>query len=133
MKLFGNNECIMQVITLFTVLTSYTGLISAMMAHDIVWIFTFYVLKTSNWLVTGTLLSRIVRSYLQHYGYEETLKLLDIAGESTVPPISVVPENGVIEEDSMYALNQRTTLRQVYLNYASGYNYSIGPLNFLVP
>lgn len=58
-------------------------------------------------------ISRIVRSYLQHYGYEETLKLLDIAGQSTVPPISVVPENGVIEEDSMYALNQRRTLRQV--------------------
>lgn len=30
-----------------------------------------------------------------------------------MPPISVVPENGVIEEDSMYALNQRRTLRQV--------------------
>ncbi|XP_057793607.1 ran-binding protein M homolog [Salvia miltiorrhiza] len=55
----------------------------------------------------------IVRSYLQHYGYEETLKLLDIAGQSTVPPISVVPENGVIEEDSMYALNQRRNLRQL--------------------
>ncbi|KAL0437929.1 UNVERIFIED_CONTAM: Ran-binding protein M [Sesamum latifolium] len=55
----------------------------------------------------------IVRSYLQHYGYEETLKLFDIAGQSTVPPISLVPENGFSEEDSMYALNQRRTLRQL--------------------
>ncbi|KAH6759355.1 SPla/RYanodine receptor domain-containing protein [Perilla frutescens var. frutescens] len=55
----------------------------------------------------------IVRSYLQHYGYEETLKLLDIAGKSTVPPISLVSENGVIEEDNMYALNQRRALRQL--------------------
>ncbi|KAK4413361.1 Ran-binding protein M [Sesamum alatum] len=55
----------------------------------------------------------IVRSYLQHYGYEETLKLFDIAGQSTVPPISLVLENGFSEEDSMYALNQRRTLRQL--------------------
>ncbi|XP_011096432.1 ran-binding protein 9 [Sesamum indicum] len=55
----------------------------------------------------------IVRSYLQHYGYEETLKLFDIAGQSTVPPISLVPEYGFSEEDSMYALNQRRTLRQL--------------------
>ncbi|KAL0326363.1 UNVERIFIED_CONTAM: Ran-binding protein M [Sesamum radiatum] len=55
----------------------------------------------------------IIRSYLQHYGYEETLKLFDIAGQSTVPPISLVPENGFSEEDSMYALNQRRTLRQL--------------------
>ncbi|KAG6431980.1 hypothetical protein SASPL_103552 [Salvia splendens] len=54
----------------------------------------------------------IVRSYLQHNGYEETLKLLDIAGQSTVPPISVAPENGVSEEE-MYALSERKTIRQL--------------------
>ncbi|KAK6116690.1 hypothetical protein DH2020_049572 [Rehmannia glutinosa] len=55
----------------------------------------------------------IIRSYLQHYGYEETLKLLDIAGKSTVPPVSVVPENSLNEKDGTYALNQRKTLRQL--------------------
>ncbi|XP_073288222.1 ran-binding protein M homolog isoform X1 [Primulina huaijiensis] len=56
---------------------------------------------------------RIVRSYLQHYGYEETLKLFDMASKSTVPPISLVSEIGCGEEDSVYALNQRRTLRQL--------------------
>ncbi|KAK4483880.1 hypothetical protein RD792_011089 [Penstemon davidsonii] len=55
----------------------------------------------------------IVRSYLQHYGYEETLNMLDAAGESNIPPISAVPEIGSNDEDSMYALNQRRTLRQL--------------------
>ncbi|CAA0809884.1 SPla/RYanodine receptor (SPRY) domain-containing protein [Striga hermonthica] len=55
----------------------------------------------------------IVRSYLQHYGYEETLKLLDIAASSTVPPISLAQENGSNEEDSAYALNHRRTLREL--------------------
>ncbi|GER37827.1 SPla/RYanodine receptor (SPRY) domain-containing protein [Striga asiatica] len=55
----------------------------------------------------------IVRSYLQHYGYEETLKLLDIAASSTVPPISLTQENGTNEEDSAYALNHRRTLREL--------------------
>ncbi|EYU22806.1 hypothetical protein MIMGU_mgv1a005806mg [Erythranthe guttata] len=57
----------------------------------------------------------IVRSYLQHYGYEETLKLFDIDGRNTMPPISVIPENGDSEEDSisMYALKQRNTVRRL--------------------
>ncbi|KAL3830314.1 hypothetical protein ACJIZ3_019116 [Penstemon smallii] len=55
----------------------------------------------------------IVRSYLQHYGYEETLNMLDAARESNIPPISALPEIGSNDEDSMYALNQRRTLRQL--------------------
>lgn len=54
----------------------------------------------------------IVRSYLQHYGYEDTLQMFDIVSKSTIPPISFVQENGP-EEDSMYALNHRKILRQL--------------------
>uniref|UniRef100_A0A5B6Z7V3 Putative ran-binding protein 10 isoform X1 n=1 Tax=Davidia involucrata TaxID=16924 RepID=A0A5B6Z7V3_DAVIN len=55
----------------------------------------------------------IVRSYLLHYGHEDTLKLFDMASKSTVPPISLAQENGFDEQDNMYALNQRKTLRQL--------------------
>ncbi|KAL2513305.1 SPla/RYanodine receptor (SPRY) domain-containing protein [Abeliophyllum distichum] len=54
----------------------------------------------------------LVRSYLQHYGYEGTLELFDMASKNTTPPISLVPENGFNEED-MYAMSQRRTLRQL--------------------
>ncbi|KAL3614918.1 hypothetical protein CASFOL_040579 [Castilleja foliolosa] len=59
---------------------------------------------------------RIVRSYLQHYGYGEALKLFDIAAESNLPPIHVVPESGSNEEDRMYALDHRKTLRQLIMS-----------------
>ncbi|KAL1533830.1 ran-binding protein M [Salvia divinorum] len=55
----------------------------------------------------------IVRSYLQHYGYGETLKHLDIDLQSIMPSISAAPEDGASEEDTMYAFNQRRTLRQL--------------------
>ncbi|KAL6492809.1 hypothetical protein OROGR_032568 [Orobanche gracilis] len=58
----------------------------------------------------------IVRSYFQHYGYEETLELFDIAAKSTVPPISLVPVNDSNEEKSMYALNHRKTLRELIMS-----------------
>lgn len=58
-------------------------------------------------------MSRLVRSYLLHYGYEETLNSFDLASKSTVPPIYIAQENGFDEQDIMYALNQRKTLRQV--------------------
>lgn len=61
------------------------------------------------------LLGRLVRSYLLHYGYEDTLNSFDLAGKSTVPPI-FAQENGYGEEDIAYALNQRKTLRQVCLH-----------------
>ncbi|KAM7515252.1 hypothetical protein LguiA_004835 [Lonicera macranthoides] len=56
----------------------------------------------------------IVRSYLLHYGYEDTLNLFDMASHSTVPPVSLVQENGFSEQET-YALNQRKVLRQVKL------------------
>ncbi|KAH9758047.1 Ran-binding protein M-like [Citrus sinensis] len=59
---------------------------------------------------------RLVRSYLQHYGYEDTLNSFDLAGKTTVPPVFVAQENGFNEQDNVYALNQRKTLRQLIRN-----------------
>ncbi|KAL3845645.1 hypothetical protein ACJIZ3_003048 [Penstemon smallii] len=70
-------------------------------------------MKIDNISISQDASHGIVRSYLQHYGYQETLNLFDIAGQSTIPPISLVPENGSKEEDMMYALNQRNILRQL--------------------
>ena len=60
------------------------------------------------------LLNRLVHSYLLHYGYEDTLNSFDLAGKSTIPPIYIAQENGFDEQDVVYALNQRKTLRQVW-------------------
>ncbi|XP_047178746.1 ran-binding protein M homolog isoform X1 [Vigna umbellata] len=57
---------------------------------------------------------RIVRSYLLHYGYEDTLNSFDVASKSTVPPIHIAQESGIDEQEITYALNHRKTLRQVY-------------------
>ncbi|KAL2329412.1 hypothetical protein Fmac_022839 [Flemingia macrophylla] len=58
----------------------------------------------------------IVRSYLLHYGYEDTLKSFDVASESTVPPIYIAQENRSHEQEITYALNHRKTLRQLIRN-----------------
>ncbi|KAJ4702617.1 SPla/RYanodine receptor (SPRY) domain-containing protein [Melia azedarach] len=58
----------------------------------------------------------LVRSYLLHYGYEDTLNSFELAGKSTVPPIFIAQENGFDEQDIVYALNQRKTLRQLIRN-----------------
>ncbi|GAV87328.1 SPRY domain-containing protein/CLTH domain-containing protein [Cephalotus follicularis] len=55
----------------------------------------------------------LVRSYLLHYGYEDTLSSFDLASKSTIPPIYIAQENGFDEQDIFYALNQRKTLRQL--------------------
>ncbi|KAK7258265.1 hypothetical protein RIF29_32848 [Crotalaria pallida] len=55
----------------------------------------------------------IVRSYLLHYGYEDTLNSFDVASRSTVPPIYIAQENGIDEQEITYALNHRKTLRQL--------------------
>lgn len=55
----------------------------------------------------------IVRSYLLHYGYQDTLNSFDMASKSTLPPIAVVQENGFCEQGNMYALNHRKILRQL--------------------
>lgn len=58
-------------------------------------------------------MGRLVRSYLLHYGYEETLNAFDVASKSTIPPICIAQENGSGEQDIAYALTHRRTLRQV--------------------
>ncbi|XP_058763166.1 ran-binding protein M homolog [Vicia villosa] len=55
----------------------------------------------------------IVRSYLLHYGYEDTLDSFDLASRSTVPPINIVQDNGNDDQETTYALNHRKTLRQL--------------------
>ncbi|KAL8172564.1 hypothetical protein V2J09_024368 [Rumex salicifolius] len=55
----------------------------------------------------------IVRSYLLHYGYEDTLNSFDLANKNSVPPVTILQENGFAEQDSLYALSQRKTLRQL--------------------
>ncbi|KAB2065912.1 hypothetical protein ES319_A09G123400v1 [Gossypium barbadense] len=54
----------------------------------------------------------LVRSYLLHYGYEDTLNSFDLASKSTIPPVYIAQENGFDEQDIGYALNQRKILRQ---------------------
>lgn len=58
----------------------------------------------------------LVRSYLLHYGYEDTLNSFDLASKSTVPPVYISQENGFDEQDILYALPQRKTLRQLIRN-----------------
>ncbi|XVE60750.1 hypothetical protein DITRI_Ditri05aG0152500 [Diplodiscus trichospermus] len=58
----------------------------------------------------------LVRSYLLHYGYEDTLNSFDLASKSTIPPIYIAQENGFDEQDIVYALNQRKTIRQLIRN-----------------
>ncbi|XVF63315.1 hypothetical protein PTKIN_Ptkin09bG0078000 [Pterospermum kingtungense] len=58
----------------------------------------------------------LVRSYLLHYGYEDTLNSFDLASKSTIPPVYIAQENGFDEQDIVYALNQRKTLRQLIRN-----------------
>ncbi|KAB2620512.1 ran-binding protein 10-like [Pyrus ussuriensis x Pyrus communis] len=58
----------------------------------------------------------IVRSYLLHYGYEDTLNSFDMASKSTVPPVHIAQENGFDEQDIVFALNERKTLRQLIRN-----------------
>jgi hypothetical protein len=58
-------------------------------------------------------MGRLVRSYLLHNGYEETLNAFDVASRSTIPPIYIAQENGSGEQDMAYALAQRKALRQV--------------------
>ncbi|CAN1235526.1 Ran-binding protein M homolog [Linum perenne] len=58
----------------------------------------------------------LVRSYLLHYGYKETLNSFDLACKNTVPPILISEENGYDSQDIVYALNQRRELRQLIRN-----------------
>ncbi|KAJ6433625.1 hypothetical protein OIU84_017342 [Salix udensis] len=54
----------------------------------------------------------LVRSYLLHNGYEETLKAFDVASKNTIPSIYIAQENGFGEQHIAYALAQRKAVRQ---------------------
>lgn len=56
---------------------------------------------------------RLVKTYLLHYGYEETLDAFNLATKTTVPPIVIAQDNAMDEDDSSYDLHQRKTLRKV--------------------
>ncbi|CAA7057842.1 unnamed protein product [Microthlaspi erraticum] len=56
---------------------------------------------------------RLVKNFLLHYGYEETLHAFDLATNSTVPPISLAQEDGIDVKDTSYALHERKILRQL--------------------
>ncbi|XP_057457070.1 ran-binding protein M homolog [Lotus japonicus] len=71
-------------------------------------------MKIEEISVPPTISYRIVRSYLLHYGYEDTLNSFDAASRSTVPPIHIAQEENVIHEQEIsYTLNHRRTLRQL--------------------
>ncbi|KAH9331513.1 hypothetical protein KI387_003621, partial [Taxus chinensis] len=58
---------------------------------------------------------RIVRSYLMHYGYQDTLKSFDTASGNTFPPVIFSPQemgNESLNEES-YALEHRKLLRKL--------------------
>ncbi|KAI3878949.1 hypothetical protein MKX03_037346 [Papaver bracteatum] len=55
----------------------------------------------------------IIRSYLIHYGYQETLNSFDLASRSTLSPVPVAHENGSTEQEDGYALGHRRILRQL--------------------
>ncbi|CAH2070682.1 unnamed protein product [Thlaspi arvense] len=56
---------------------------------------------------------RLVKNYLLHFGYEETLHAFNLATSSKVPPIYVAQENGVDVQEESYALHERKILRQI--------------------
>ena len=56
---------------------------------------------------------RIVRSYLLHYGYQDTLNSFDMESENSALQNPTSQENGIYEHGYAYALNHRKILRQV--------------------
>lgn len=67
------------------------------------------ILKVNHYISLN--LFRIIRSYLLHYGYQDTLDSFDAESESIYP--RVTRENGIEEEGHAYALKHRKILRQV--------------------
>lgn len=59
---------------------------------------------------------KIVRSYLLHYGYQDTLDSFDMASENTCPPIPIAQDNVLNEQGDLYALKHRKILRQFIKN-----------------
>ncbi|CAM8989204.1 unnamed protein product [Rhodiola kirilowii] len=55
----------------------------------------------------------IVRSYLVHYGYEDTLKAYDSATNISETHANASSENGIAKHDDMYQLSQRRIIREI--------------------
>ncbi|ONK55686.1 uncharacterized protein A4U43_UnF160 [Asparagus officinalis] len=55
----------------------------------------------------------IVRSYLLHYGYQDTLSSFDAESENSSLRNPTAQENGISEQEDAYALNHRKNLRQL--------------------
>ncbi|XP_076891219.1 ran-binding protein M homolog [Bidens hawaiensis] len=72
----------------------------------------------------------IVRSYLQHYGYEETLNVFDEASQTSVPPVTGFHDNG-FNEHAMHALNHRKIIRKLIMD--GQIDDAIGNLNKWYP
>ncbi|CAN0890107.1 Ran-binding protein M homolog [Linum grandiflorum] len=55
----------------------------------------------------------LVRSYLQHYGYDETLNSFELDSKSTFPLLSMSKEDVYDAQNVLYASEQRSELRQL--------------------
>ncbi|PKA65066.1 E3 ubiquitin-protein ligase RKP [Apostasia shenzhenica] len=58
----------------------------------------------------------VVRSYLLHYGYQDTVNSFDVENGIMSPYIPTVQENGFSEQGDAYALCNRKILRQLIRN-----------------
>lgn len=56
---------------------------------------------------------RLVKTYLLHYGYQETLNAFDLATESALPPVDIAQEGGFNEQEVSFALQDRKNIREV--------------------
>uniref|UniRef100_A0A7N0RIL8 LisH domain-containing protein n=1 Tax=Kalanchoe fedtschenkoi TaxID=63787 RepID=A0A7N0RIL8_KALFE len=57
--------------------------------------------------------SSIVRSYLVHYGYEDTLRAFDTVHNTSDVLTDASNENGITKHDDIYQLRQRRALREI--------------------
>uniref|UniRef100_A0A7N0RDZ8 Uncharacterized protein n=1 Tax=Kalanchoe fedtschenkoi TaxID=63787 RepID=A0A7N0RDZ8_KALFE len=55
----------------------------------------------------------IVRSYLVHYGYEDTLRAFDTVHNTSDMRTDASNENGITKHDDIYQLRQRRALREI--------------------
>ncbi|XP_010455335.1 PREDICTED: ran-binding protein 10 [Camelina sativa] len=55
----------------------------------------------------------LVKNYLLHYGYEDTLHAFDLATKSIVCPINGAVEDNIDVQDTSYALHERKIFRQL--------------------
>ncbi|EOA20630.1 hypothetical protein CARUB_v10000942mg [Capsella rubella] len=55
----------------------------------------------------------LVKNYLLHYGYKDTLHAFDLATKSIVSPINAAEEDNIDVQGTSYALHERRVLRQL--------------------